>query len=151
MPAGVKDGQKVRLRGQGKASFTGGDPGDLVVVVHVEPDSVFHLDGEDIRITLPVTFVEAALGATVEVPTATGATVKLKIAPGTSSGTVLRVKGRGVKTQQRTGDQLVVVQVVVPQRIDAAARKALDALAEALADTPDPRAELLARTKVGGP
>lgn len=148
MPAGVRDGQKVRLRGKGRAPRHGA-PGDLVVTVHVESDAVFSLDGSDVRVTVPVTFVEAALGADVEAPLPEGGTVKLRIAPGTASGSVLRVKGRGARTAKGHGDLLVTVQVAVPQKIDGRTRKALDALAQALGDA-DPRASLLARARAGG-
>jgi molecular chaperone DnaJ len=144
VPAGVRDGQKVRLRGKGRPGDLGGEDGDLVVTVHVEPDSVFAVDGTDLRITVPVTFPEAALGAQVDVPTFEGGTVRVRIPAGTPSGRTLRVKGHGVHTAKRTGDLLVTVQVAVPQRVDAAAREALEAYA-AHTGGDDPRADLMAR------
>jgi molecular chaperone DnaJ len=146
IPAGVRDGQKVRLRGKGRPGDPGAEDGDLWVTVHVEPHSVFALDGSDLRVTVPVTFAEAALGAQVEVPTLDGAVVRMKVPAGTPSGRTLRAKGRGVKTAKGTGDLLVTVQVVVPQRLDAAAKAAVEQFAAATAGE-DPRADLLARAR----
>jgi molecular chaperone DnaJ len=145
MPAGVRDGQKVRLRGKGMPDPYGGEPGDLVVTVRVQPHPVFAIEGSDVRLTLPVTFAEAALGAQVDVPTPDGSVVRLRVPAGTPGGRTLRVKGRGVQGD-RPGDLLVTVQVVVPQRLDAAARSAVEAFAAATAGE-DPRAELLARAR----
>jgi molecular chaperone DnaJ len=146
VPAGVRDGQKVRLRGKGRAGDLGGEDGDLVVTVHVEPDPVFTIDGADLRITFPVTFPEAALGAQVEVPTFGGSPVRVKIPAGTPSGRTLRVKGHGVRTAKRTGDLLVTIQVAVPQRVDGAAREALEVYAARTAGE-DPRSDLLSRIR----
>jgi len=143
IPAGVREGQKVRLPGKGRASETGGPPGDLVVQVTVEPHPVFIIDGTDIRLTVPVTFAEAVLGAEIEVPTPDGGRVRLKVPAGTPSGRVLRARGRGVKTTKRTGDLLVTLQVAVPQRVDGKAKAALQAFAEATAGE-SPRADLFA-------
>ncbi|HOF64553.1 MAG TPA: DnaJ C-terminal domain-containing protein, partial [Dermatophilaceae bacterium] len=98
-------------------------------------------DGDNLTVDLPVTFAEAALGATVAVPTLTGDSVRVRVAPGTPSGRVLRVKGRGVHTSKHTGDLLAKVQVVVPQRLSDAAREAIEALKADEADV-DPRAAL---------
>lgn len=143
IPAGVRNGQKVRLRGKGKISELGGEPGDLWVTVSVEPHPIFTLDGADVRITVPVTFPEAVLGTEIEVPTPDGARVKLKVPAGTPSGRTLRARGRGVKTAKRTGDLLVTLNVAVPQRVDGKAREALKVFAEATAGQ-DPRADLFA-------
>lgn len=148
VPAGVRDGQKVRLRGKGRPGDLGGGDGDLVVTVQVEPDSVFTIDGADLRITVPVTFPEAALGAQVEVPTFDGSTVRVKIPAGTPSGRTLRVRGHGVRTAKRTGDLMVTVQVAVPQRVDGPAREALEAYVAHTAGE-NPRADLLARARQG--
>jgi molecular chaperone DnaJ len=145
VPAGVREGQKIRLRGKGHPGEPGGEDGDLVVTVHVEPHPVFTVDGRDVRLTVPVTFPEAALGAEIDVPTTDGSTVRVKVPAGTPSGRTLRVKGRGVQGKQ-PGDLLVTVQVAVPQRVDGDARKAVDAFAAATAGE-DPRAELLARAQ----
>jgi molecular chaperone DnaJ len=96
IPAGVSDGQKIKLKGKGEPSPNGGPPGDLVLTVTVRKHPVFERDGLNLRVRVPVTFTEAALGATIEVPTLGGDPVKLKVAPGTPSGRILRVKGRGV-------------------------------------------------------
>ncbi|WP_149205122.1 DnaJ C-terminal domain-containing protein [Actinotalea subterranea] len=144
IPAGVRDGQKIRLRGKGRPGEGGAAAGDLVIAVKVEPHPVFSLDGRDLRVTVPVTFAEAALGAQVEVPTLDGGTVRVKIPEGTPSGRTLRVRGRGVKQGTTSGDLLVSVQVAVPQRLSAEAREAVETFAKATADA-DVRAELRAR------
>ncbi|MBF4589214.1 MULTISPECIES: DnaJ C-terminal domain-containing protein [unclassified Curtobacterium] len=146
IPAGVADGQKIRLRGRGEPSPDGGDAGDLVVLVHVRKHPVFERDGQHLRVDVPVTFVEAALGATIQVPTLGGEPVKLRVAPGTPSGRVLRVKGRGVATKDGTGDLLATVQVAVPSHLSDKARDAVEALAAALPDE-DPREDLLAKAR----
>ena len=141
IPAGVHDGQKIRLRGKGQAGRGGAEPGDMVVTVNVEPHPVFSLDGHNLRITLPVTFAEAALGATIEVPTLAGDLVRLKLPAGTPSGRTLRIKGRGVETPKVTGDLLVTVQVAVPKKVNAKAKAAIEDYAAAT-DGHDPREEL---------
>ncbi len=144
IPAGVRDGQRIRLRGKGRPGEAGGPAGDLVIAVHVEPHPVFALDGHDLRVTVPVTFAEAALGAQIEVPTLDGRTVRVKVPAGTPSGRTLRVKGHGVASAQATGDLLVTVQVAVPQKLSAKAREAVEAFDAATADG-DVRADLRAR------
>lgn len=146
IPAGVRDGQKIRLRGRGRPSSDGGENGDVVVTVTVRPHPVFTRDGLNLRVVVPVTFTEAVLGATIEVPTLGGDPVKLKVAPGTPSGRVLRVKGRGVKTDKGTGDLLAELQVAVPSRLDDAAQAALEKFSK-LQPQEDPRADLLARAR----
>jgi molecular chaperone DnaJ len=111
----------------------------------VQPHPVFTIDGADVRVTVPVTFPEAALGADVEVPTPDGGTVRVRVPAGTPGGRTLRVKGRGVQGRQ-TGDLLVTVQVAVPQRLDGDARAAVEAFAAATAGE-DPRADLMARVR----
>lgn len=149
IPAGVREGQKVRLRGKGRPGDPGAEDGDLVVTVHVEPHPLFTLDGENVRITVPVTFTEAVFGAQIEVPVVDGSTVRMKIPPGTPSGRTLRAKGHGLKGSRRTGDLLVTLQVVVPQRVDGAARDALDAFERATKGE-NPRADLIARAQQAG-
>ena len=147
IPAGVKDGQRIRLRGKGEPSpVPGGEPGDMILHVTVRPHPVFGRDGDNLTVDLPVTFAEAALGATVPVPTLDGGTVKVKIAPGTPSGRVLRVKGRGIQAKKGAGDLLAKVQVVVPQRLSDKAREAVETLREEDGST-DPRAELMRRAQ----
>jgi molecular chaperone DnaJ len=146
IPAGVIDGQKLKLRGKGEPSPDGGEPGDLVLTVHVAKHPVFERDGLNLRVNVPVTFAEAALGATIEVPTLGGEPVRLKVAPGTSSGQVLRVKGRGVSTTKGTGDLLARIDVAVPSHLTAAQK---DALAKFQAAGPDenPRDDLIAKAR----
>ena len=146
IPAGVADGQKIRLRGKGEQSRDGGDTGDLVLTVHVRPHPVFSRDGLNLRVDVPVTFVEAALGATIEVPTLGGGPVKLRVAAGTPSGRVLRVKGRGVTTSKGVGDLLATVQVAVPSHLSAEATAHLQTFAAALPPE-NPRDELIARAR----
>lgn len=146
IPAGVADGQKIRLRGRGRPSPDGGERGDVVVQIAVRPHPVFTRDGLNLRLVVPVTFTEATLGATIEVPTLGGDVVKLRVAPGTPSGRVLRVKGRGVTTSKGTGDLLAELQVAVPTHLDDAAREALEKFQE-LEPTENPRAELMAKAR----
>ena len=146
IPAGVADGQKIKLRGKGQPSPDGGEPGDIILTVTVRKHPVFERDGLNLRVTVPITFVEAALGATIEVPTLGGDPVKLRVAPGTPSGRVLRVKGRGVTTAKGVGDLLAVVQVAVPSHLSKDAEAALEALRDALPDE-NPREDLLAKAR----
>jgi molecular chaperone DnaJ len=146
IPAGVADNQKIRLRGRGRPSPDGGEHGDIVVQVTVRPHPVFTRDGLNLRVTVPVTFTEAALGATIEVPTLGGDPVKLRVAPGTPSGRVLRVKGRGVQTEKGTGDLLAEVQVAVPSHLDDTAREALERYHQ-LEPKENPRADLMAKAR----
>ncbi|MDQ1681300.1 MAG: molecular chaperone DnaJ [Frankiaceae bacterium] len=141
VPAGVSDGQRIRLKGKGQPGAGGGAPGDLIVLVHVTPDRMFGRSGDNLTLTVPVTFAEAALGATVTVPTLGGPPVSLKIPPGTPSGRTFRVRGKGVRRKDGTlGDLLVTVEVAVPESLTAEARAALEQFAAA---TPaDPRATL---------
>ncbi|MDT3329204.1 DnaJ C-terminal domain-containing protein [Microbacterium sp. KSW-18] len=146
IPAGVSDGQKIKLRGRGRPSPDGGEAGDIVLTVGVRPHPVFTREGLNLRIHVPVTFTEAALGATIEVPTLGGDSVKLRVAPGTPSGRVLRVKGRGVQTAKGTGDLLAEVQVAVPTHLDGPAREALERFHE-LEPKENPRADLMAKAR----
>ncbi|MFC7490922.1 MULTISPECIES: DnaJ C-terminal domain-containing protein [unclassified Knoellia] len=147
IPAGVRDGQKIRLRGKGQPGEPGAAAGDLLLAVSVEKHPVFGREGDHLTIDLPVTFAEAALGATVAVPTLDGSQVKVRIAPGTPSGRVLRVKGRGVAGKNATGDLLAKVQVIVPDALSDKAREAVEVL-QAESEGLDPRAELADRAKV---
>ena len=130
IPAGVADGQRIRLRGKGGPGRNGGPNGDLFVKVHVAADDIFGRSGaRDLTIDVPVTFPEAALGANVKVPTFDGSTVTLKVPAGTPSGKTFRVKGRGISTGKGDGDLLVTVEVVVPTKLSQAEREAIEALA----------------------
>ncbi|MFD1720554.1 DnaJ C-terminal domain-containing protein [Amnibacterium endophyticum] len=146
IPAGVTDGKKLKLRGKGEPSPDGGQAGDLVLTVRVDKHPVFERDGLNLRVNVPVTFAEAALGATIEVPTLGGDPVRLKVAPGTSSGRVLRVKGRGVTTSKGSGDLLARIEVAVPSHLSGAQREALDAFVAA-GTGENPRGDLLAKAR----
>ena len=142
VPKGIKDGQSVRLRGKGKASINGGSAGDLIVTIHVEEDPVYSREGNDLRMTLPVTFAEATLGANVELPLIDGSTVTVKVPSGSDSGRTLRLKGRGVATKKGTGDLLATISVVVPKDLTPEQLDSIKSLADSL-DQSDPRAELM--------
>lgn len=142
VPKGIKDGQSVRLRGKGKASINGGSAGDLIVTIHVEEDPVYSREGNDLRMTLPVTFAEATLGANVELPLIDGSTVTVKVPAGSDSGRTLRLKGRGVATKKGTGDLLATISVVVPKDLTPEQLDSIKSLADSL-DQSDPRAELV--------
>ncbi|MDV3219816.1 DnaJ C-terminal domain-containing protein [Intrasporangium sp.] len=147
IPPGVKDGQKIKLRGKGRKGDPGAPAGDLILTVSVDQHPVFGRDGDNLTVDLPVTFAEAALGATVPVPTLDGGSVKVRIAAGTPSGRVLRVRGRGVKRGDKAGDLLARVQVVVPQRLTDEAREAIEKMAAA-EGAHDPRADLFQRARL---
>ena len=136
VPAGVTDGQRIRLKGRGGPGRNGGPPGDLHVIVHVSAHPIFGRSGDDLTITVPVTFAEAALGADIEVPTLDDGPVKIRIPPGTKSGRVFRVADRGVTRKGRTGSLLVTVEVAVPAKLSKEERKAIEALAALTDDSP---------------
>ena len=144
VPAGIQDGQKLKVRGKGQPSPNGGPTGDLLVTVKVKTHPVFSRDGDNVRVTVPVTIAEAVLGATILVPTLGGEPVKLKVAPGTPNGRTLRVRGKGVQRGSTPGDLLATLEVAVPTHVSD---KAAKLLAEFDAQLPeeDPRAELLNR------
>ena len=144
VPAGVNDGAKIRVKGKGAAGEAG--PGDLFILLHVKPHPIFSRKAENLLVTLPITFTEAALGADVKVPVMSGEEVTVRIAPGTPNGRTLRVKGRGITKGTHTGDLLVTVDVQVPQRVDGKALEALRTFAEETAGE-DVRAELAAKAK----
>ncbi|MGC2939441.1 MULTISPECIES: DnaJ C-terminal domain-containing protein [unclassified Brevibacterium] len=145
-PIGVKDGQKIRLAGKGKASPNGGEHGDVILTVHVKPHPVFTRDGDNLRMELPISFDEAALGAEIKVPTLGGMPVKVKVAPGTPSGRTLRVRGKGVKTKKGTGDLLATVEIVAPKNLSKEAKQAVESF-KAATEGEDPRAGLLDKAK----
>jgi len=136
IPAGVDDGQRIKLKGRGGAGRNGGEIGDLYVIVHVDRDNIFGRDGKNLTINVPVTFAEATLGTKLTVPTLDGNPVTLKIPAGTPTGKVFRVKSRGVATKKTTGDLLVTVQVDVPTKITNEQRDALEAMAAAFPAAP---------------
>ena len=151
IPTGVRDGSRIRLTGKGSPGANGGPAGDLYVTVHVRPHAMFGRTGDDLTLTVPLSFVEATLGTTLRVPTLDGS-VALKVAPGTPSGRTLRVRGRGVPKASGAGDLLVTVEVAVPQKVTDDARAALAAFAAAQPDDPRPQitAALAARTASDG-
>ncbi|MFL6090697.1 MAG: molecular chaperone DnaJ [Aeromicrobium sp.] len=147
VPAGVKDGQRIRLKGKGGQGEGGAPDGDLYLVVHVAPHPVFGRKGEHLTVSVPVAFDEAALGAEIQVPTLDGPPVKIRIPAGTPSGRTLRARGKGAPTKSGgRGDLLVTVDVQVPKDLDDQARKAVEAL-RAARDGVDPRAKLFGEAK----
>ncbi|MDR2929467.1 MAG: molecular chaperone DnaJ [Propionibacteriaceae bacterium] len=139
VPAGVSDGQRIRVKGKGTAGSNGGNPGDLYVVIRVAPDPLFSRSGDNLAITVPVTYAEAALGAEIGVPTLDGGQVRLRIPAGTTTGKTFRAKGKGIQLKGGLTDLLVSVQVKVPKHLSEQAQEALRTY-EALADEGNPRA-----------
>ena len=126
IPRGVADGARLRIRGAGEPSRSGGTPGDLILTVHVGKHPFFRRDGLDIEMDLPMSIVEATLGATINIPTPTGERVELKTPPGTASGSKLRLRGRGVQTEDgRKGDLYAVVKIVPPKKLSEEDARAL--------------------------
>jgi molecular chaperone DnaJ len=147
IPAGVADGQRIKIPGKGAPGERGGPSGDLYVRVHVKPHPVFGRSGDNLTVTVPATFAELALGAEVKVPAHRGAPVTVRIPPGTANGSKFRVSGKGVRRKDgTTGSLIVTVEVMVPQDLNGKARSAIEDLREATAGT-DPREGLLERAK----
>ena len=144
VPAGVNDGAKIRVKGKGAPGEAG--PGDLFIELHVKPHAIFSRKGENLLLTLPVTFAEAALGADLKVPTLAGDDVTVRLAADTPTGRVLRVKGRGIKKGAVTGDLLITIEVQVPRRLEG---KALDAIKTFAKETSsdDVRAEFFTKAR----
>jgi molecular chaperone DnaJ len=137
IPAGVKDGQRIRLRGKGAPGDNGGPAGDLYVTVKVRPHRLFSRKDDNLTLEVPISFDEAALGAEIKVPTLGGAPVTLKLPAGTPNGRTFRVRGKGVqKADGSHGDLLVTVEVHVPAVLDAAAREAIESYRAATAGKP---------------
>ncbi len=144
IPAGVTDGQRVRIKGKGGAGENGGANGDLYVNVKVRPHPIFGRKGDNLTVTVPVTFPEATLGAEIEVPTLKTGPVRLRIPAGTPNGRTFRVRGKGVaKANGERGDLLATVEVAVPKTLSADAKTALEGFVAAV-NEPNPRASLLA-------
>jgi molecular chaperone DnaJ len=147
IPAGVRDGQRIRLKGKGASGERGGPPGDLYVVVHVSAHPVFGRVDDDLTVTVPVTFPEAVLGAEIQVPTLGGQPVTLRLPPNSANGRVMRVRGRGAQRKDGTkGALLVTFEVAVPAEINDEARAALEKFQAATAGHA-PRNDLLAAAK----
>ncbi len=146
IPAGVKDGARIRLAGKGEAGPRGGPPGDLYVIARVAASPVFRrLDGGNLEVTVPISVVEALRGATIEVPTLEG-TKKIKVAPGTKHGTIQRLRGEGAPKPRGkgNGDVRYRLEIELPKELNEEQQKAVDELAQAL-NGDDPREELLRR------
>ena len=136
IPVGVQDGQKIRVPGKGRPGANGGPSGDLLLTVRVGKHPVFSYEGLNLRVQVPVTYAEAALGATVQVPTLNGDKVSVKVPAGTPSGQILRVKGRGLTSRDKTGDLHVAIVVDVPRKLSRHAKQAVEELSKQLADNP---------------
>ncbi|MDQ0414448.1 molecular chaperone DnaJ [Mesobacillus stamsii] len=137
IPAGVDDGQQLRVAGKGEAGINGGPSGDLYIVFHIRPHEFFERDGDDIYCEMPITFVQASLGDEVEVPTLHGK-VKLKVPSGTQTGTKFRLKGKGVPNVRGygTGDQHVIVKIITPTKLSEKQKQLLREYAEISGQTP---------------
>ena len=140
IPKGVDDGTRIRLKGKGDQGVRGGPPGDAYVTVHVADHPVFARSGRNLGITVPITFVEAALGAEIQVPTLEGS-VRLRIPAGTKTGKTFRVSGRGVETTKESGDLLVTVEVAIPAHLTDEQRALLEKFRDNGPDE-NPRAHL---------
>ena len=150
IPPGVADGQRIRLAGRGEPGERGGRAGDLYVQIKVRPDDLFGRSGDDLTLTVPVTFAEAVLGTDLRVPTLDGS-VTLRVPPGTRSKSTLRARGRGVPRRDGTaGDLLVTIEVDVPKNLSAEARKALEEFAAATPPATRQRIDDAVRRTVGG-
>ena len=140
IPAGIEDGKKIRIRGQGQPAPRGGTPGDILITIHVAPHPYFQRRGNHLLVRVPVTLGEAVGGAKVDLPTPRG-TVTLSVPPGTSSGTKLRVKGHGVTPKNGPpGDLLAEIQIVLPKQLSDADRQAIRQIDQRYSQ--DPRKDL---------
>lgn len=141
IPAGVRDGQKIRLRGKGGAGTAGGPPGDLIITVSVAKNPFYEIEGNNLRVKLPISYPEAVLGTNVSVPLPDGTEVKIKVPAGSSSGRVLRVSKRGLARGKKRGDLLVELSIVLPPETTAEEKELVEELAQ-LQEGWDPRAGL---------
>ena len=140
IPAGIEDGKKIRIRGQGQPARRGGTPGDILITIHVAPHAYFQRRGNHLLVRVPVTLGEAVGGAKIDLPTPRG-TVTLSVPPGTSSGTKLRVKGHGVTPKNGPpGDLLAEIQIVLPKELSDADRQAIRQIDQRYSQ--DPRKDL---------
>jgi len=138
IPAGIEEGQSIRLAGQGTPGQHGGPAGDLLVTIHIAPHPYFRREGRNLLVEMPVTFPEAVLGSKIDVPTLTEGIVSMTLPPGTSSGAKLRLKGKGIvnpKTHAK-GDQYVTIKIVVPKHLDSRSEELLREFAELNPQTP---------------
>jgi molecular chaperone DnaJ len=150
IPSGVRDGMRIRLKGKGAPGERGGPAGDLYVVVHVKAHPIFGREGDNLTVTVPVTFPEAVLGAEIKVPVLGGLPVTVKLPSGSANGRTMRVRGKGAPVRDGgRGDLLVTFEVAVPVNLSEEAKAALESF-RAATDDHDVRAELLAQAKDGG-
>jgi len=138
IPAGVKDGTRIRLKGKGEIGANGGPPGDLFVVTRVAPSKLYERRGNDLVVDVPVTYPEAALGTTVEVPTPYGERLSLKVKPGSQDGQLLRMRGHGAPklTGSGKGDLLARLRLTVPKKLTKKEREALEELRKVSRENP---------------
>ncbi|RKY89855.1 molecular chaperone DnaJ [candidate division KSB1 bacterium] len=130
IPPGIKDGERLRLSGQGNKGIAGGTPGDLIVEIHISQDSFFKRKGNDIYVDIPLNIIQATLGTKIRIKTIYGKKVDLKIPPGTQSESIFRLKGLGVKTKDSTGDMFVNIKIRVPEKLNEKQKKLLREFAE---------------------
>jgi molecular chaperone DnaJ len=135
IPAGVDDGARLRVRGEGEGGERGSSPGDLYIFIHVKPHKVFERNGSDIYYEIPISFTQAALGDEIEVPTIDGKAM-LKIPSGTQPGTVFRMRGKGIPEDHGTGDQNVKVNVEIPKNLTKKEKELLEEFAKISSDKP---------------
>ncbi|MCA9171843.1 MAG: hypothetical protein KDB23_29445, partial [Planctomycetales bacterium] len=138
IPAGIDDGKKIRLKGQGEPGTGGSSPGDILITIRVAPHPAFQRHGLDLIVKVPVTLQEAVLGAKIDVPTPKG-TISLTLPPGTSSGKRLRVKGHGVSAGEKSGDLFAELQIVLPEQLDPRLQETLKEIGAG----PNPRSSLV--------
>ena len=136
IPAGVDNGQRLRIKGRGELGRSGGPAGDLLITCNVAPHQLFGREAKNLTLQIPITFIEAALGANIEVPTLDGAAVTLRLKPGTQSGSRHRVKGKGIASGNTSGDLIVSVEVVVPKDLTGKQKKLIEQLAEVSDESP---------------
>lgn len=136
IPVGVDNGQRIRIKGRGEPGRSGGPAGDLLITCNVAPHNLFGREGKNLTLQIPITFTEAALGSNIEVPTLDGATVTLRLKPGTQSGSRHRVKGKGIDSGVSAGDLIVTVEVVVPKNLTGKQQKLIEQLAEVSDESP---------------
>ena len=132
IPARTEDGHRIRIRGQGEPGPAGGPPGDHILTVRVKPDRLFRREGLDIHCTVPISIVQAMLGAKIRVRTIHGTKVEVRVPPGTQNGTRLRLKGQGLAADDTKGDQFVEIQVKVPEKLTEEEREIVEQLGQKL-------------------
>jgi molecular chaperone DnaJ len=139
VPAGVDEGSRLRLRGEGEAGLNGGPSGDLYIFLHVQDHEFFERDGADLHCSIPISFVQAALGAEIEVPTLEGA-VNMKVPAGTQSGKIFRLREKGLKTPNTSevGDLMVVITVETPADLNSKQKRILEEFAAATTESNTP-------------